>query len=64
MTSGTTTEVPHLSRTAAIVLAWLGTAVLFAVVHLPTYNWNLAQILLLIGLFALTILLRSLQSQS
>lgn len=38
-----------VGRTMAVIAAWLVTAVWFAAVHLPTYNWNLLQCLLLIG---------------
>ena len=39
----------HLSRRAGIAIAWIGSAVIFALLHLPTYNWNLLQCLLIIG---------------
>lgn len=38
-----------LSRGSGLVLAWLGSAILFGLVHLPTYHWDLAQCLLIIG---------------
>lgn len=38
-----------LSRPHAIVAAWLVSALPFALVHLPTYQWNWAQCLLVIG---------------
>jgi membrane protease YdiL (CAAX protease family) len=38
-----------LSRNAGILWAWFGSAVVFGLVHLPTYHWNLAQCLLIIG---------------
>lgn len=38
-----------LSRNAGILWAWFGSAVLFGLVHLPTYHWDLAQCLLIIG---------------
>ena len=38
-----------LSTRNAVVVAWLVTAVWFAAIHLPTYNWNFLQCLLLIG---------------
>ena len=37
------------SRTKAIVGAWLIAAILFGVAHLPTYNWNWIQCLVVIG---------------
>jgi uncharacterized protein len=38
-----------LSRKAAVLGAWLTTAVLFGLIHLPTYNWNWMQCLVVIG---------------
>jgi uncharacterized protein len=38
-----------LRRNAGVLWAWFGSAVLFGLVHLPTYNWDLAQCLLIIG---------------
>jgi len=37
------------SRRWSIVGAWIASAALFGAVHLPTYGWNLAQCLLIIG---------------
>ena len=37
------------SRKTAIVSAWVGTAVLFGAIHLPTYDWNFAQAIVVIG---------------
>ncbi len=39
----------NLSRTSAFLLAWLLSSVLFGLAHLPSYNWNLIQCLLVIG---------------
>lgn len=38
-----------LSRKAAILGAWIGSAVLFGALHLSTYQWHLGQVLLIIG---------------
>lgn len=38
-----------LSRRGAIILAWLGSAVLFGLAHLPTYDWHVAQALIGVG---------------
>jgi membrane protease YdiL (CAAX protease family) len=38
-----------LSRTAGLCWAWLGTAILFGLLHLPTYQWDFAQCILIIG---------------
>jgi uncharacterized protein len=37
------------ARKTALVVAWLASAVPFALVHLPTYNWNWVQCLVVIG---------------
>ena len=37
------------SRNAALAVAWVGTAVMFGLLHLPTYDWNVLQCLALIG---------------
>ena len=36
-------------RKAAVVGAWVATAVLFGLLHLPTYDWNWVQCLVVIG---------------
>jgi uncharacterized protein len=38
-----------LSRNAAVLLAWSLSAVVFGLLHLPTYNWNIIQCLVVIG---------------
>lgn len=38
-----------VSRKGAIVWAWVLTAIWFGAAHLPTYGWNVAQALLIIG---------------
>lgn len=37
------------SKKMAVVTAWLLTAILFGALHLPTYEWNVAQSLFIIG---------------
>jgi membrane protease YdiL (CAAX protease family) len=39
----------RFGRKAAIVGAWLVTALLFGLIHLPTYGWNVAQCIIIIG---------------
>jgi membrane protease YdiL (CAAX protease family) len=39
----------RLGRKAAIVGAWLATALLFGLIHLPTYGWNVVQCIVIIG---------------
>ncbi|MCT2586440.1 CPBP family intramembrane glutamic endopeptidase [Actinophytocola gossypii] len=46
-----------LSRSTAVVVAWLATAVIFGVAHLPTYDWNLVQCFVIIGTARLVLLL-------
>lgn len=38
-----------LGRNAAVIVAWLASAVAFGLVHLPTYDWNVVQCLVVIG---------------
>lgn len=38
-----------LGRKAAIIGAWLITSILFGLIHLPTYDWNLIQCVVVIG---------------
>ena len=39
----------HLPRRAGVTIAWILSAVIFALLHLPTYNWNVVQCLVIIG---------------
>lgn len=43
------TQKLGFSRTAAVITAWIATAVWFAAIHLPTYNYNIIQCLIAIG---------------
>ncbi len=38
-----------LGRNVSVIVAWLASAVAFGLVHLPTYDWNLVQCLVVIG---------------
>lgn len=38
-----------LGRNVSIIVAWLASAIAFGLVHLPTYDWNVAQCLVVIG---------------
>ena len=38
-----------MGRKGAIVVAWLTTSVIFGLIHLPTYDWNWIQCLVVIG---------------
>lgn len=51
-----------LSRRWAVLSAWLLSALPFALVHLPTYQWNLLQCLLVIGSARLVLSLAYLRS--
>lgn len=39
----------HWSRKRAVLVAWIATSIGFGLVHLPTYDWNLLQCLVVIG---------------
>lgn len=43
------THSPGWGRRRAVLFAWLGTAVLFGLLHLPTYDWNWVQCIVVIG---------------
>lgn len=38
-----------LGRNLSVIVAWLASAVTFGLVHLPTYDWNVVQCLVVIG---------------
>jgi membrane protease YdiL (CAAX protease family) len=38
-----------MSRNAAVLTAWLVSTIIFGLLHLPTYNWNIVQCLVIIG---------------
>lgn len=38
-----------LSRNAAVLVAWILSAIIFGLLHLPTYDWNIVQCLVVIG---------------
>ncbi len=40
----------HWNRTTALAVAWTATAVIFGLLHLPTYGWNVLQCLVFIAL--------------
>ncbi|MEI8593102.1 CPBP family intramembrane glutamic endopeptidase [Photobacterium sp. Hal280] len=54
----------HLSRTHSILLAWVLTAIFFGIAHLPTYDWNIIQCLLVIGTARLVLSLAYLKTKS
>jgi membrane protease YdiL (CAAX protease family) len=58
--------VKHLgmSRGGAVILAWIGSALLFAAIHLPTYDWHVGQALLLIGPVRLVLTLAYIKTKS
>lgn len=39
----------NLSRRNAMLMAWVASAILFGLAHLPTYNWDLFQCIVVIG---------------
>jgi membrane protease YdiL (CAAX protease family) len=44
-------------RRTAILLAWIGSSLIFGALHLPTYQWRFGQALLVIGAARLTLTL-------
>lgn len=38
-----------LGRSASVIVAWLASAATFGLIHLPTYDWNFIQCLVVIG---------------
>ena len=53
-----------LQRRTAVILAWLLSAIPFALAHLPTYEWNLLQCLVIIGTARLVLTLGYLFSRN
>jgi membrane protease YdiL (CAAX protease family) len=53
-----------LSRAAGVRWAWLGSAVLFGLLHLPTYHWDVAQCVLIIGSARLVLSLAYLKTKN
>ncbi len=53
-----------LRRRKAIVGAWLVSALIFGALHLPTYGWNVAQCLLVIGSARLVLSLAYLRTKN
>jgi membrane protease YdiL (CAAX protease family) len=43
------TSVTGLSRNKAVLAAWLLSALIFGMLHLPTYDWNWVQCIVVIG---------------
>lgn len=43
------TRMTGLSRNKAVLAAWLLSALFFGLLHLPTYNWNFVQCIVIIG---------------
>lgn len=42
-------NVARIGRNVSVVVAWLASAFAFGLIHLPTYEWNLIQCLVVIG---------------
>lgn len=53
-----------LTRKQAILVAWLATAIWFGAAHLPTYGWNVAQALLVIGVARLVLTLAYIRTKN
>jgi membrane protease YdiL (CAAX protease family) len=54
----------HLSRTAAIIISWLVTAIWFGAAHLETYDWNLLQCFVVIGLARIVLTLAYIRTKN
>lgn len=54
----------NLTRNRAILLAWLVSSLMFGLVHLPTYNWNLLQCIVVIGSARLILTLAYLKTRN
>jgi membrane protease YdiL (CAAX protease family) len=54
----------HTSRKTAIMWAWLLSALVFGLAHLPTYDWNLAQSVIVIGVARLVLSLAYLKTKN
>lgn len=54
----------RMPRRRALLLAWVLSALPFALVHLPTYGWNVPQCLLVIGTARLVLSLAYLRSRN
>ncbi len=53
-----------MSRGVSVGIAWIGSAILFAAIHLPTYDWNVPQCLLMIGPVRLVLTLAYMKTKS
>ncbi|MCI2956308.1 CPBP family intramembrane metalloprotease [Agromyces atrinae] len=53
-----------LGRKSAMVIAWLITALYFGAAHLPTYDWNVAQALIGIGVARLVLTLAYMRTKN
>jgi uncharacterized protein len=53
-----------ISRSRALLIAWIGTAVIFGMLHLPTYNWDWAQCILIIGTARLVLTLAYIKTKN
>lgn len=54
----------RMNRTTVVLVAWIVTAVWFAAAHLPTYGWNVAQALLIIGTARLVLTLAYIRTKN
>ena len=53
-----------MSRKASIVIAWIATAVWFGAAHLPTYDWNVLQAIVVIGAARLVLTLAYIRTKN
>lgn len=58
------TSVFKMGRKGSVLWAWVITAVIFGLLHLPTYDWNLMQVLLTISLARLVLSLAYIKTKN
>lgn len=53
-----------MRRNSAVLIAWVLTAIWFGLAHLPAYGWNIAQVLLVIGVSRLILTLAYIRTKN
>lgn len=53
-----------VNRRSAVIISWVATAVMFGALHLPTYDWNVLQALLGIGLARMVLTLAYIRTKN
>jgi len=57
-------SVFNMSRKTSILLAWVVSAIIFGLLHLPTYQWNIMQCLLTISIARLVLSLAYMKTKN